>query len=721
MAYSKIIGGTMKKMLFIFLTVLLFCNITADRLELRSGERVNGVSITDIKEGKLITDNEEYSVEDVAVIGFSETKQKGAKAHTASEKLSKRNMKKYLDYFAIGEKLAKKYSGIEFVHIIDIGVNQLNNDGTRSFVYKFLGYVVNPKAKEDLSKIGFYLDEERVKTSIQVARVITKDGNVYNYDPNDYKIVKPQTESWSYGGGQNKIYTIPNVEVGTLVEYEYTYESINPVNRKLFEPGFSFQGDVPVYLSRFTVRLPYYLQFKDGEGKNVYIENPKLKYKTWAMDKKSARPRVRNRKSYKEYTWEMKNMPPYIEEPMQKNIEDFLPRMEGSILKNRKELNDWIGRMEEERMEVTPEILEALEKIIDEKDSAEVKLGKIYHWIQKNIIYLSVKGSISSGLTGHPAVETLENKKGDCIDKAILFSTMIKALEIPELKVYPVTVKASHANDMTVDIPVIDGNHAISEVHFNDKIFYLDSTASSYRYPYFRGDDKGITAVNEILGTIKMIPVPDPKDEMNYYDVKMKFDKKGNIIGNSVGTYSGDYEARLRALYLYRSGEKEREAIFKSMVNSMSPKGDLTGFELTDVDDFFEPFVLKYSYVLTDFPTIAGNYMIFKIPGWDYYFPSISLQDRKYPIEYSTSRYTGHKIEIEIPKGYSIKYLPKPLEISNEDFHYKAEFKEENGKIIFIDSYKRFKRIIEPENYKRYREGHFKILEYTAKSVIIKK
>ncbi len=711
----------MKKNLIFLAIFSLLMGVTADRINLRNGELLENVTIQEMTKDKVILQSgKEIPTTEVSEIGFGSQKETKKEISQNVTNLSYKEQQKYQKYFKIGKNLAAKFPGTDYVHIIDVGYSRLKSDGTRIYTYHFLGYVTSPKAKTDLSKMSFFMAEERYKSTLNIGRTITEDGKVYNFDPNNFKIVTPQAESWSYGNSKRRVYTIPNVEEGRLVEYKYSMNNFAPTNPKIFEPEFYFQGDVPVYFSKYSVSVPRYLKYKDKDKKNVFVKNVFLNYKAYNMGK-FGKPKIAKKQYSTGYTWTMKNMPPYVEEPQQKNIEDFLPNIQGTIFKDRKELDNWIGGMEKERMKVTPEITKTVQEITDQKDDPEIKLAKIYHWLQTHIEYTSVKGSISSGITGHPAIETLNNRKGDCIDKAILFATMVKALNIPDLKAYPVTVKSSSSEDMIVDIPVIDGNHAITEVHFKDNIFYLDSTASSYRYPSFRGDDKGIYAVNEILNTVRKIEVPEPEYEMNFYDINININKKGVFTGKTVGKYTGDYEAGLRGLYTYRKGEKEREAIFKNMVNGMSPKGVLVGYKISDVTNYFEPFFLTYSYNLYDYPTTAGKYMIFKVPGWNYRFPAIELKTRKYPIEFWSSRYTGHKYEIKIPNGYVIKYLPESLDIKTDDFEYHGKFDFKDGKITLVDNYKRYNRIIAPEHYEKYRTAHLKILNYANKSIIIKK
>ncbi|MCD6578595.1 DUF3857 and transglutaminase domain-containing protein [bacterium] len=720
------------KRLFIFTLIALFgLTMFSETLVLRNGKTINGKVVGYTNDSIILENGKKYSINDVRDLIFAKMDQgsKTTKSVKAS-KLKKWEYNKFKKLFDIAKDKLEKFPSVKYVQLWDMGSHTLKYNGPTVYQYHFLAYVNSYEGVQDLSKKELYYGSTTYKTELLMGRVIYPDGTVYNVDPKDFQVVKPQSEGWSYGGGKRKVYSFPNIKKGVLVEFIARYTNLKPDNPKLFESGYAFQGDIPVYKSTFTMTLPKTLVL----NKKVERRNVKFNYITRNMPKGTAKPKIKITKYNRIYFWEVNNMPPFIKEPYAVNEEDLVPNIQGTILQKRSELDSWVGKMEQERMIVTPVVEQTLKSILNTpspKDTklnkTEINLAKIYHWVQTNINYLSVKGSVSSGLSGHPAEETIKNGKGDCIDKAIVMATLAMALKDPNLIVYPVTVKANDSEKQIVEIPVIDGNHAISEVHLKNaktgewKIFYLDGTASSYRYPYFRGDDKGITAVNEILGTVRMIPVPKPEKEKNFYTIEASINKKGVITGHTRGDYNGDYEARLRNLYMYRKGDNERRQIFGNMVNGMSPKGELTDYKLSDAFDYFHPFVLQYSYKLYDFPTITKNFVITTLPGVDYSFPEYQLNKRTTPIEYNSSRFTGHKVTITIPKGYKIEFLPHEIDLKSDEVHYSAHYTYKDGKIYFEDSYKRYNRIIVQNNYLQNLDIHKQILNYVKEPIVLRK
>ena len=71
-----------------------------------------------------------------------------------------------------------------------------------------------------------------------------------------------------------------------------------------------------------------------------------------------------------------------------------------------------------------PQILKQLWQIISEKDTPLIRIQKISGWIFQNIEKRPV-------LSVPNALETLENRMGDCNEHAVLFATFARAAGIP--------------------------------------------------------------------------------------------------------------------------------------------------------------------------------------------------------------------------------------------------------------------------------------------------
>jgi len=594
------------------------------------------------------------------------------------------------------ETATQKYPNANGIIILDDGQYTLKSDGTNQYRYHFIGRILTNKAKPWASRT-LWLQEERSRANVVMGRTIKPNGEVVELDPAEIKISKPAREMAFFGRGKIKSFTLPDVGLGCLIEYIIEYDTFNPWDKHIYEAGFMFQDKDPVLYSKVAITIP---------------ADKELNYCYRNMTEQEAKPEIIKGEGIVTYVWVMKDVPPIIEEPAMPSLADVVPRISTCLFKDWDYIFERGSKMLLPRMQVTPEIEELVAELTKDARTIEEKIAALYYFAQREIRYISIKGSISSGRGGHPAYETLQNKYGDCIDKAVLFSTMLKVIDVES---YPISVRTNNEGTAIRDIPSLDCNHAFNEIHLDGKIFYLDPVTRNYRYPYFAGMDHGITAVNEITGQVNFIKVPPPDHNLNAYKTELTVKANGDTQGKTIGDYTGDYEAGLRG-YWERVPESQRKYGFQQMVNRLSPGARLIGFELTNLLDISQPFQLMYQYALPQCAVVAGDLMILGIPGLDYYCNEVALEERTYNLEYATSRQTKHDVTISIPDGYKVKYLPEAVKFECLPYaSYEAVYQQSAdtaGTILFNDNFKRFERIVPVKDYAKYK----KFLQQVSKS-----
>ncbi len=675
-----------------------------------NGEEIKLEDGTVIKEEIKQFDGEKFrfssgraaNLEEVKVITFGTEKDLIKSDDPVQNEDRKAKLNEYKKYFAKSKSILKKFPDAYGIIIMDRGENILRPDGSRRYKYYFVGYINKEKAKAWGQK-SIWEQKERYTSKILFARTITPELKIFNYDPDSIEIVKSESKSWSYGDKDiMKVFSIPGVEVGNLIEYSYIYDTHNPTQRERFEPSFFFADDIPVGTSTFIVGLP-----KDKE----------LNYETRNFPKNKSKPKTYTKDGVKYYKWDLRDIPPTIEEPYMPDSGDIIPRVDASIFKNWEYIFEFQRKMLLRKMKPTPAIEEKVKELTAGVTDVEAKIAKIYYFVQREIRYVSIKGSLGTGLTGHPASETFEKRYGDCVDKAVLLGTMLKVIGVDA---YPVSINTNSSDIAPVKIPTIYANHAISEVHLNGKIFYLDATSTYYRYPYFRADDQGVPVVNEILGTILTIPVMPPEYNWNSYSIIMDLDENGDAVITSKNKYAGEYESGLKSYYSYYSTDEMRTKIFQRMVNDTSPGAEFEYYKMSKID-YETPFEMEYKYKVKEYPFIAGNLFIFNPRGRIHEFPEVVAKERRYPIEYTTSKRTDNYVEITIPKNIKVKYLPGQMRYKDKYIEFKGMFYLKDDKIIYEDTFKRFERIIPTGYYKKYRSTLLKIQEFSADNIILEK
>lgn len=605
------------------------------------------------------------------------------------------------------EILGKDYPDSSLLVLYDDGIQKLNKDSTRYTRSRYSVKIMNEKDLSSYSVLSFYYAKGDYETNIIQARSISPDGSVSYLEKSDISYTKQQQDLSYFSGRKDDFIikaTIPNVKVGSIIDFEYEVIESSPEDPNQFYTSWYFGGDNPVFESKIKFIVP--------EDKNFY-------YVIKNFNKDDKNPVITTNDGYKIYSFVRDKCPPFVPEPNSPPIEELYPAVFGSQFKDQTYLSNWLSNLMKERMVSNDKMNSLINQIIEKANakSEEEKITVLYRFVQEYIHYRSIKTSLSSGFSGHPATETFENRYGDCIDKAIFFSTV---LGIAGVEAYPVIVSTNdNPRPLYNEIGVITGNHAITEIHLKDKkIIYLDSTSLTYRYPTFRYDDQGIPVWNPILNTVREINPMDAIWNTQEYEKEVILDSDGNAEIKSYSIYSGDWEAGLREYFLSLK-EKEIKSVLGTLVARDYPGSVLEKYEFRNPTDFSNNFFLKLYYKALNIGKKTGSFLIMNLPV-NYDFEFVSFSERKYPLVFKTKEGKKNKISIMIPDDYKIKGLPGAINISNKYFTYKASYKQEKDKIIFEDHFERNACRILPNEYGDFRKEILRVDYFIRNPLIFK-
>jgi hypothetical protein len=687
------------KKAFVFLFINLFF------LQLYANEKIVTWDNKEIIGGNLIFNGKEFTLDsstipldEVSYIIFNQEQQKIDYHESVLENVSPEEL---LERAKI---LEKSYKDSSLLILNDEGIEMLNKDGSRYTRSRYSVKIMNEKEISNYNILSFYYQKGSYESKIIMARSITPEGAVSYLNPSDISMTIPtQNLDFFSQRKEEKLIKaiIPNVRVGSIVDFEFEILEPSPEDKNQFYASWFFGGDKPVYRSRLYVTVP--------SEKEFY----------YALRNCNITPSVNEKDGYKTYTFESGISGPIINEPYSLPTGELYPSVFGSLFKDQTYLSGWLSKFIKERMVANDEMKAIVDRIIKDSQAKteEEKITVLYRYVQEQIKYRSIKTSLSSGFSGHPAAETLKNQYGDCIDKSILFATL---LNIAGIEAYPVIVNTNDNPSVMYDkIGTITGNHAINEIHLKekkDKIIYLDTTSTTYRYPSFRYDDQGIYAWNPILNTVNYIAPLDASYNTQVYkkEINLLYDGSGDIKNHIV--YSGDIEAGIRE-YFAKISEGELKSTIRSIITRDYPGAILVASNNGDPADFNNNMFLDLHYKADNIAKVSNKYLILNIPVV-YDFDFISLKERKYPLKFPTTEGKTNYISIIIPNGFKIGGLPDKIKIDNPFFIYEAEYKIENNKIIFKDIFQRNACLIQPEDYKILKDDLVKV-DYFIRTPII--
>jgi transglutaminase-like putative cysteine protease len=601
--------------------------------------------------------------------------------------------------------MSARYPDASSVILIDEGIQKLRKDGTRYSLSRYALKIMNEK---DLSRaiLTFYEKGEDYRTWILTARSIAPDGSITTLSEDDISYTTPTQGLQFFSGKRDVRYLkaeIPNVTVGSIIDY--TWESIEsaPEDSNQYYASWFFGGSDPVFESTCTVVIP--------TEKELY-------YTSLNFSPYSDKPTVTKGSGYQRYRFTRGENKPLETEPQSPPDGELIPWIRTSLHKNQDYLSDWLAGFMLERMKIDKEIKNDVNQYLKQKQvtGEEQIIAELYRYMQDRIQYRSIKTSLSSGFSGHPAVETFTKGYGDCIDKSILFASILNDRGI---EAYPVIVMTNdEAQPPYGKIGLVAGNHAINEIHLKDgSIIYLDSTSSTYRYPAFRSDDQGIKAWNAIKNTIRYIePLPPIYNTQEFSsDITLNVNGSGTFKQHRV--YSGSWEAGLRNYFL-QIKENEIERLIRSVIAGDYPGATLTSYSYSDPRDYSSNFTLTMEFSAENVTSSIGSKRVFNFP-FHYGFDYLALETRNHPLQFSTVEGLKHNISVKLAEGYSIDTVPQPLKISNDTIQYSGDYKIDGSTVTFSDHFVRSRIRVTPDSYTNFRSNLLEIEHFASIPVLI--
>lgn len=669
-----------------FVFALGIATAAGDIVELRDGERLQAPSVAFENGTFLLPDGARYSRQDVRNVWFEKADPGSAsEASSGDVALTTAEDADWIaDRFRDAARLEAAYPDVRGVILVDEGRYELRADGTRVSRTRFVGKVLKTSA-QGWGRLTVWFEEERERVKIIRARTILPDGSVLELPEEAFRVAEPYRGLLFFSRYKVIAGELPQVTPGCVVDFEYEEEVYNPFDRKMFSPAFLFQGEEPVALSRFEIVAP--------EGQELVWNARRMP--------EGAREPVESREGTRvSRVWEVRDMPPVLSEPAMPALEDIVPSVRTSVFENWDYIFDWLRKAQDQRIVVTPEIEEITRNLTDEATSDDQRVAAIYHFLQRNIRYVSIKGGVGSGFSGHRADETLRAGYGDCIDKAILFAAMAKAIDI---RCEPIILMTNDRTDRLYDLPVLAGNHAISKIVLPDRSFFLDSTASTYRYPAFRADSQGAMCINAQAGLIEPIDLLPPEMEGGRTLGTLEMDGAGDATVRYELHLSGSPEAGTRAR-VEHSKEEELKRLFTELVANFSPDAVLSRVAPHNTLDLSRPFRIDLDFELPGWGIAAGSLMIVGVPGTKYEFGEAALQERSYDVEYGSLNQQEHSVVLRMPEGYRVRSVPDPVEFDCPYGSYRAGYEVRGDEVVFEDRFRRTERIVPVEDYATYRD-----------------
>jgi hypothetical protein len=565
--------------------------------------------------------------------------------------------------------------------------------------------VINDRGKEAFGEVTLAYDSTYEKLELVYARTIKPDGTVVTVGEKNIRDVSLYMNFPLYSNVRARIISMPEVSVGSVIEYRVkTYQSQLP-NKKDFNTAYWLQMDEPILWQRCRIDVPISrkLRYKIINGD----------YNVFGFD---MTPKVMQKGNRVVYTLEFKNVPQIIPESSMPPMARSNPYILFSTLGSWNDIYTWWRDLYRDKIVADEAIKAKVRALTGDKKSPEEKLRAIYNFCAQEVRYVAVEYG-DAGFEPHKATEIFANKYGDCKDKAVLLVAMLQAAGI---EAFPVLISTQDSLDLEEDLPTLLFNHAITATKLGDKLVFMDVTANTVPFSDLPRGDQGRETLVFFKDHYELVKTPlfGPEHNRLFTSMKIKVNNDETIEAEREVTALGSY-SHLQRYWLKFTMPTLIEEELKQRARGFADNATLKNYVIKNVDDLDRPILLKYTFSAPQYFIKAGPIRIMdQLTNID--TTPFFKEARRYPIEFPGLDLQEERIEIELPARFAVKYLPPPVEVETPWFYFVSQYEKADKHLIryhFVHKTKEHR--VEIKEYRAYKKSIEEIASLVNQHVVL--
>jgi transglutaminase-like putative cysteine protease len=365
---------------------------------------------------------------------------------------------------------SSKYREEPFVYLLDDGVLRYEADGRGSTTYHQVVQILKEDAVGRWAELAFGYEPRHQKLTVNWVRVVSLTGEIISDKPGisqDADVPAPMGDP-AYEERKLRRISLPNVRPGTLVDYSYTTEELQPFRAGDFFSAWRVTTGLPVRRSRFMLDTPVAIRPR------VVARN--LTFQPVTVEANGRRIT----------TWAVQDVPKIEAELFAADSNDVVQTIEVGAPARWQDIGAWYAGLARDRYTVTPAVEQKLKTVVVGAKTLEDTLKALHRYVTAEVRYVA----ISLGMGGYQprsAADVVATGYGDCKDKATLFISFLSRLGI---EANPVLLSAG--GQVERNLPTISQfNHAIAAVERPGGRLFVDLTAAGVPWGSLPGPDQG--------------------------------------------------------------------------------------------------------------------------------------------------------------------------------------------------------------------------------------
>ncbi|WP_338838659.1 DUF3857 domain-containing protein [Flavobacterium ginsenosidimutans] len=341
----------------------------------------------------------------------------------------------------------------------------------------------------------------------------------------------------------------------------------------------------------------------------------------------------------------------------------------------------WYGEKILTGTTILPEETKAKIKALVGNEKDPVKKAKIiYDYVQKKSRYVNIAVGIG-GWKPMLASDVDRLGYGDCKALSNYTKALLEVVDVPSYNT--ILYGDRYKSDIQSDFVSMQGNHMILAVPNANNYIWLECTSQDdpFGYQGVFTDDRDVLVVKPEGGEIVRTKIYDDKGNTQDGKGTYTIDETGNFSGIlKIASQGSQYASKSRVETMQPNEKEEHYKDYWDNINNLK-LGKITFINDKENVRFTEDIQISAS----NYGTLSGNKMIFVVDAFNQYTGNIKrMRNRKNPFQIQRGYLDTDEIEISLPAGYSIEFLPSNYELKGKFGEYKTEIiKKENNKLTY--------------------------------------
>jgi hypothetical protein len=526
------------------------------------------------------------------------------------------------------------------------------------------------------------------------------DDNVYEEEGEKWKVLK---------------FAIPGVEVGSVIEYKY----------ELFSEYFGFLQPWYFQGNEFTKRSELKVYKPNGFNYNAFKTNTDI-HNIEFIEGEEWNPYQVGQK-IKTFKWVITDLPGIKEEPYMNNLNDYLAHITFQIASfknqyvNRTYIKSWDDIAKEVRdsydhkIEADDGVDELVQSLISGVSDKKEIIKKLYDFVCCEINTDDKIGFLNPGI--YSAEQTLEEKKGNKVEKNLLLISMFKNAGFD---VYPVLISTkTHGAFYPHLVNLRQFNHMIACVNIDNENIFLD-TRDKYcpmsSLPISSCVNQGFIVKSD-AGQVITIKKPELK---NVQDVENNIilDIDGSVTAESKIRYEG-YMAMSERKKINNTTQKE---YIEDFIDDYYENAILDTFIISNLDSIYKPLEITLTFKIPEYAQIVENMV---------YFAPVLLtkktenpfkrKKRNFPVDYSYTISESEISKITIPPSFKITELPPKTRAKMPKISFLSLMLKSENTIEITRNFRIRRTSVNPHEYQKLKILYDKMVEADDSQIILEK